>query len=50
MLATLYGVLAFNIVDMFSSSLSKSGQQVVYTLLAVVLAFTFQPLKKFLIG
>lgn len=47
MLATLYGVLAFNIVDMFSSSLSKSGQQVVYTLLAVVLAFTFQPLKKF---
>ncbi len=47
MLATLYGVLAFNVVDVFSSSLSRGGQQVVYTLLAVVLAFTFQPLKRF---
>lgn len=47
MLATLYGVLAFNVVDVFSSSLSKGGQQVVYTMLAVVLAFTFQPLKRF---
>ncbi len=48
-LAIVYGLVAFTVIDtfLFSESTNKLVQQSVYTLLAVVLAFTFQPLKRF---
>lgn len=48
-IALLYSLLAFAVIDslVFNDSMTKTQQQVVYTLLAVVLAFSFQPLKKF---
>lgn len=48
-LAIIYGVIAFNIIDtfIFDEYTSRFVQQSVYTLLAILLAFTFQPLKKF---
>ncbi len=48
-LAAIYGVIAFYLIGtfIFTESTSVLSQEVVYTLLAVVLAFTFQPLKHF---
>lgn len=48
-LAILYGVIAFTVIDtfIFSATTSDVVKQAIYTLLAVILAFTFQPLKKF---
>ncbi len=47
--AFIYGLLAFAIIDrfVFTATTSNAMKQGVYTLLAVILAFTFQPLKKF---
>lgn len=48
-LAILYGVIAFTVIDtfIFSTGTSDVVRQAIYTLLAVILAFTFQPLKRF---
>lgn len=48
-LAFIYGILAFTVIDtfIFSQSTNETLKQFIYTLLALVLAFTFQPLKKF---
>jgi len=48
-LAAVYGVVAFAVVDtfIFTNSTSVVTQQIVYTFLAVILAFTFRPLKRF---
>src|SRR5690606_1849581 len=48
-LGALYGLLAFNAINAFAfrSSEVTLTQQIFYTLLAVAIAFTFQPLKKF---
>lgn len=48
-LGVLYGFLAFNIINdtLFSDVDVTLGQRTAYTLLAVTIAFTFQPLKKF---
>lgn len=48
-LALVYGVIAFSIADQVIERFNASGifRQSVYTILAVVLAFTFQPLKRF---
>lgn len=48
-IGAVYGLVAFNVISIFA--FDRAGvtfeQQVVYTLLAVTIAFTFQPLKKF---
>ncbi len=48
-LAFVYGLLAFSVAEIIFANVNSSRtlQQFVYTLLAVVLAFTFQPLKRF---
>ncbi len=45
----LYGFLAFNVVSeaVFQDTDLTIGQRAVYTILAVTIAFTFQPLKRF---
>ncbi len=43
-----YGLIVFNIVDrFFPGTQTTTLQQAIYTLLAVFLAFTFQPIKRF---
>lgn len=42
-----YGFVAFRIINIFLSNTSMVFQQSVYTILAVVLAFTFQPIRRF---
>lgn len=48
-LGAIYGFLAFNIISdlIFSGSNTTLWQKTVYTLLAITIAFTFQPLKRF---
>ncbi len=48
-IGSIYGLFAFNIINKFAfdSSEVTLTQQVVYTILAVSIAFTFQPLKRF---
>jgi signal transduction histidine kinase len=47
-LAGLYGLISFGVINIIlSESSSLNVQRGTYTLLAVVLAFTFQPLKRF---
>lgn len=48
-LAVVYGFVAFSIIGnlVFDGSTSVVVQQTTYTILAVILAFTFQPLKRF---
>lgn len=48
LLATIYGLVAFQVVSrLLSTNISQLAQQVIYTILAVVLAFTFQPIRRF---
>lgn len=51
-LALLYGVIAFFVIGtfIFSAETSQVMRQATYTSLAIVLAFTFAPLKKFFDG
>ncbi len=48
-LSLIYGFLTFNIITelFFGNAYASFWQRVTYTLLAVVIAFTFQPLKRF---
>lgn len=48
-LAILYGLLTFTVINefVFSNGPISTSQQVVFTLLAAMLAFTFQPVKRF---
>lgn len=48
-LGSFYGLVAFNLINRFAfhSNEITLTQQFIYTLLAVSIAFTFQPLKKF---
>lgn len=47
-LAAIYGLTIFGISNLaFRGNLSSITQQTVYTIVAVLLAFTFQPLKRF---
>ena len=48
-LAILYGLIAFTVINrfIFNENTSVGFQQFVYTLLAVILAFTFQPMRKY---
>lgn len=47
-LGTIYGFVIFGITSVFfPNQLQSTVQQIVYIVLAVVLAFTFQPLKRF---
>lgn len=48
-LALFYGLIAFTLIDtlIFNPSTTLVAKQTVYTLLAVTLAFTFQPLRRF---
>ena len=47
-LAIMYGVISFGIINVIlPEDASVSLQRITYTILAVVLAFTFQPLKRF---
>ncbi len=45
--AAIYSFLAFRIITLFADRLSQNTQYAIYTILAVVLAFTFQPLRRF---
>lgn len=45
--ATVYGFIAFRIVTLFAENLNQSTQYAIFTILAVILAFTFAPLKRF---
>lgn len=46
-IATIYGFLAFRIITLFTEQLNQNTQYAIFTILAVILAFTFQPLKRF---
>lgn len=48
-LAGLYGLITFTLINrfLFTGSSTTSVQQIFYTLLAVVIAFTFPPIKRF---
>lgn len=46
-IATIYGFLAFRVVALFTEQLNQNTQYAIFTILAVILAFTFQPLKRF---
>jgi hypothetical protein len=47
-LGSLYGASIFGVSRLFfGSSQTTSAQQFVYTVLAIMLAFTFQPLRRF---
>lgn len=46
-IALLYGFLTFRITTIFTSNLNKNTQYAIFTALAVVLAFTFHPLRRF---
>ncbi len=49
LLASVYGFIAFNIINeyLFSNGQVDFWQRTTYTLLAVIIAFTFQPIKHF---
>lgn len=48
LLALLYGLLAFQLVSrVLPKDASNLTLQIIYTLLAIVLAFTFQPIRRF---
>ena len=49
LIAFLYGVIAFAFIDKipYFAGLSDGSKQAVYTLLAVIIALTFHPLKRF---
>lgn len=42
-----YGFLAFRVVNIFLQGASVVSQEAVYTILAIVLAFLFQPIRRF---
>lgn len=46
-IAAVYGFLAFRVTTLFTENLSQNTQYAIYTILAVILAFTFQPLRRF---
>lgn len=46
-LAAVYGFVIFRVITLFTENLSQNTQYAIYTILAVILAFTFQPLKRF---
>lgn len=46
-IGTVYGFAAFRLVDTLLGDSSLIFQQAVYTVLAIVLAFTFQPIRRF---
>lgn len=45
-IGTVYGFVAFNFANRFLQHSSVLQQQIFYTLLAIALAFTFQPIKR----
>jgi signal transduction histidine kinase len=47
LVGTVYGFTAFRLITVFLQNTSAVFQQSVYTILAIVLAFTFQPIKRF---
>lgn len=46
-IATVYGFTAFWLTTSFTKNLSQNTQYAIYTVLAVILAFTFYPLRRF---
>lgn len=46
-IAAVYGFLAFRVITLFTEHLSQNTQYAIFTILAVILAFTFAPLKRF---